>query len=122
MKITKEQFKKLAKKHLIALEGYDIDRTIEIFGVERLYDEVIKIEQQINKNEKPINIQQLKKGDLIKSLKNDQGKGVEENDIFKVYLTGNTFGEYWADIAKLDRSYTTSISAGYDDYDWELIK
>ena len=31
MKITKEQFKELAKKHLFALEGYD---------------EVIKIEQQ----------------------------------------------------------------------------
>ena len=69
-----------------------------------------------------INIQQLKKGDLIKSLKNDHGKGVKENDIFKVYLTGNTFGEDWADIAKLDRSHATSISAGYDDYDWELIK
>lgn len=54
MKITREQFKKLAKKHLIALEGYDINKTIEIFGVERLYDEVIKIEQQNNKNEKRI--------------------------------------------------------------------
>ncbi len=54
MKITKEQFKKLAKKHLIALEGYDINKTIEIFGVERLYDEVIKIEQQIDKKEKRI--------------------------------------------------------------------
>lgn len=49
MKITKEQFKKLAKKHLVALEGYDIDKTIEIFGVEKLYDEVIKIEQQDEK-------------------------------------------------------------------------
>lgn len=46
MKITKEQFKKLAKKHLVALEGYDIDKTIEIFGVEKLYDEIIKIEKQ----------------------------------------------------------------------------
>ena len=46
MKITKEQFKELAKKHLFTLEGYNINRTIEIFGVGRLYDEVIKIEQQ----------------------------------------------------------------------------
>lgn len=49
MNITREQFKKLAKKYLIALQGYDADETIEIFGVERLYDEVIKIEQQNNK-------------------------------------------------------------------------
>ena len=46
MNITKEQFKKLAKKHLIALQGYDIDETIEIFGVEKLYDEIVELEQQ----------------------------------------------------------------------------
>ena len=31
MNITREQFKKLAKKHLIALQGYDIDETIRNF-------------------------------------------------------------------------------------------
>ena len=44
MNITREQFKKLAKKHLIALQGYDIDETIEIYGVEKLYDEIIELE------------------------------------------------------------------------------
>lgn len=42
MNITREQFKKLAKKHLIALQGYDIDETIEIFGVGKLYDEIVE--------------------------------------------------------------------------------
>ena len=46
MNIAKEQFKKLAKKHLIALQGYDANETIEIFGVEKLYDEIIEIENQ----------------------------------------------------------------------------
>ena len=46
MNITREQFKKLAKKHLTALQGYDINETIEIFGVEKLYDEIIKLENQ----------------------------------------------------------------------------
>ena len=42
MNITKEQFKKLAKKHLIALQGYDVNETIEIFGVGKLYDEIVE--------------------------------------------------------------------------------
>ena len=46
MNITREQFKKLAKKHLTALQGYDIDETIEIYGVEKLNDEIIEIENQ----------------------------------------------------------------------------
>lgn len=41
MNITREQFKKLAKKHLIALQGYDINETIEIYGIEKLYDEIV---------------------------------------------------------------------------------
>ncbi len=41
MNITKEQFKKLAKKHLTALQGYDVDETIEIYGVGKLYDEIV---------------------------------------------------------------------------------
>ena len=49
MNITREQFKKLAKKHLIALQGYDIDETIEIYGVEKLYDEIIELEQHTEK-------------------------------------------------------------------------
>lgn len=47
MNITREQFKKLAKKHLLALISYDIDETIEIYGVEKLYDEIIEIENKI---------------------------------------------------------------------------
>ena len=46
MNITREQFKKLAKKHLIALQGYNANETIEIYGIETLYDEIIKIENQ----------------------------------------------------------------------------
>ena len=49
MNITREQFEKLAKKHLIALQGYDINETIEIYGVGKLYDEIIKLERQIKK-------------------------------------------------------------------------
>ena len=29
MNITREQFKKLAKKHLVALQGYDVNETID---------------------------------------------------------------------------------------------
>ena len=42
MNITREQFKKLAKKHLTALQGYDIDESIEIYGVENFYDEIVE--------------------------------------------------------------------------------
>tara|TARA_Y100000758_G_C16050054_1_gene421271 strand:+ start:1508 stop:1744 length:237 start_codon:yes stop_codon:yes gene_type:complete len=44
MNISKEQFSKLAKEHLIALEGYKIDengnKPIEIFGIEKLYEAI----------------------------------------------------------------------------------
>jgi len=56
MNITREQFKKLAKKHLTALRGYDINETIEIFGVGKLYDEIVELEQQIEKQYKEIDI------------------------------------------------------------------
>ena len=56
MNITREQFKKLAKKYLTALQGYDIDETIEIYGVEKLYDEIVELEQQIEKQYKEIDI------------------------------------------------------------------
>jgi len=49
MNITREQFKELAKKHLIALQGYDVNETIEIYGVETLYDEIVELEQQTKK-------------------------------------------------------------------------
>lgn len=44
MNITRGKFEKLAKKHLIALQGYGIDETIEIYGVGRLYDEIVESE------------------------------------------------------------------------------
>ena len=44
MNISKEQFTKLAKEHLIALESYKMDKNgnkpIEIFGVEKLYEAI----------------------------------------------------------------------------------
>ena len=49
MNPTKEQFKKLAKKHLIALQGYDRNETIRIHGVEKLYDVIVELEQQAQK-------------------------------------------------------------------------
>ena len=52
MNITKEQFKKLAKKHLIALQGYDVNETIEIFGVEKLYDDIVESGNMILDTEK----------------------------------------------------------------------
>lgn len=32
---------------------------------------------------------------MIKSLENDHKKGIKKDEIFKVYLTGHTFGEDW---------------------------
>ena len=52
MNITKEQFKKLAKKHLIALQGYDVNETIEIFGAGKLYDEIVESGNMILDTEK----------------------------------------------------------------------
>ena len=52
MNITREQFKKLAKKHLTALQGYDVDETIEIFGVGKLYDEIVESGNMILDTEK----------------------------------------------------------------------
>ena len=44
MNISKEQFTKLAKEHLIALESYKMDKNgnkpIEIFGVEKMYEAI----------------------------------------------------------------------------------
>jgi hypothetical protein len=44
MNISKEQFTKLAKEHLIALESYKMDKNgnkpIEIFGIENLYEAI----------------------------------------------------------------------------------
>ena len=44
MNINKEQFTKLAKEHLIALESYKMDKNgnkpIEIFGIEKLYEAI----------------------------------------------------------------------------------
>lgn len=40
--ITREQFEELAKKHLTALRGYDINQTMGIYGVGKLYDEIVK--------------------------------------------------------------------------------
>ena len=44
MNISKEQFTKLAKEHLIALESYKMDKNgnnpIEIFGIEKLYEAI----------------------------------------------------------------------------------
>ena len=44
MNISKEQFTKLAKEHLIALESYKMDengnKPIEIFGIEKLYEAI----------------------------------------------------------------------------------
>ncbi len=43
-KITKEQFTELAKKHLVALKSYKMDKNgskpIEIFGIEKLYEAI----------------------------------------------------------------------------------
>ena len=44
MNISKEQFTKLAKEHLIALETYKMDeegnKPVEIFGIEKLYEAI----------------------------------------------------------------------------------
>lgn len=68
-----------------------------------------------------INIIKLKRGDIIKSLEGNPKKGIKKDDIFKVYLTGHTFGEDWADIINLDGNCQTSISVGFDDEKWELV-
>mgnify|MGYP003647050629 CR=1 FL=1 len=44
MNISKEQFTKLAKEHLLALESYKMDKNgnkpVEIFGIEKLYEAI----------------------------------------------------------------------------------
>jgi hypothetical protein len=44
MNISKKQFTKLAKEHLLALESYKMDKNgnkpIEIFGIEKLYEAI----------------------------------------------------------------------------------
>ena len=52
MNITREQFEKLAKKHLTALKGYDINETIEIYGVGELYDDIVESGNMILDTEK----------------------------------------------------------------------
>ena len=57
MNISKEQFKNLAKEHLIALESDQMDKNrnfpVEIFGIGKLYEVVNKLEEINNKrNEK----------------------------------------------------------------------
>ena len=44
MNITREQFEELAKKHLVAIDGYGINDSIEICGVGKLYDEIVELE------------------------------------------------------------------------------
>ena len=54
MNISKEQFTKLAKEHLLALESYKMDKNgnkpIEIFGIEKLYEAINVIQCCVNKD------------------------------------------------------------------------
>ena len=51
-KITKEQFTELAKKHLVALKSYKMDKNgskpIEIFGIEKLYEAIVAMPNVCN--------------------------------------------------------------------------
>ncbi len=51
-KITKEQFTELAKKHLVALKSYKMDKNgnkpIEIFGIEKLYEAIVVMPSACN--------------------------------------------------------------------------
>ena len=42
MNITREQFEKLAKKHLTTIDGYVLNKSIEIYGAGELYDDIVK--------------------------------------------------------------------------------
>ena len=70
MNITREQFKKLAKKHLIALQGYDVNETIEIFGVGKLYDDIVEIENT------DLNTEQVTRIEVI----DDTGTSIHSTD------------------------------------------
>ena len=54
MNISKEQFTKLVKEHLLALESYKMDKNgnkpIEIFGIEKLYEAINVIQCCVNKD------------------------------------------------------------------------
>lgn len=65
-----------------------------------------------------IYIERLKKGDFVKRI----GAELNNKNVYKVTRTGQTFGEIYADIISLDGEHPTSISVGYDDFKWELIK
>ena len=74
MNISKEQFTKLAKEHLIALESYKMDKNgnkpIEIFGIEKLYE---AINYTHCRTELPTSTQLL--SDCKKRFKELEGKG-----------------------------------------------
>ena len=68
-----------------------------------------------------INIRKLEKNDFIKSVAEKPKYGIKKGHIYRVSLVGRTWGEYWADIVRLDGGHRSSISTGYDDYDWQKI-
>jgi hypothetical protein len=84
MNISKEQFTKLAKEHLIALESYKMDKNgnkpIEIFGIEKLYE---AINYTHCYTELPTSTQLL--SDCKKRFKELEGKG---NLDFRSYMNG----------------------------------
>ena len=74
MNISKEQFTKLAKEHLIALVSYKMNKngnkTLEVFGIEKLYE---AINSTHCSTELPTSTQLL--SDCKKRFKELEGKG-----------------------------------------------
>ena len=70
MKISKEEFEKLADKYLVALQSYSYDRDgnkpIKIYGIEELY-KAINVIQCCKSDSELLNIAEHQR-DIIKSL------------------------------------------------------
>lgn len=81
MNISKEQFTKLAKEHLIALESYKMDKNgnkpIEIFGIEKLYEAINVI--QCCKSDSEQLCDENDYGKIVAIHRFENGKWVEYN-------------------------------------------
>jgi len=83
MNISKEQFIKLAKEHLIALESYKMDKNgnkpIEIFGIEKLY-EAIKVIRCCESDSEQLILFGVGKNEAICNCENEYWKEDEGGD------------------------------------------
>ena len=94
MNISKEQFTKLAKEHLIALESYKMDKNgnnpIEIFGIEKLYEAInyTHCSTQLKRESKSFtNLKTI--ADIQRLYPNQESYGVSISDGLQKFYVNN---------------------------------